>query len=618
MSRRSPFAVLALAALGALALVAGCGRSIAPVAPKTSGFGAISMRLTDAPASFDHIFLDVTEVWVHRVDDRTPGDTLCHCKDCDRDDSEGDGENDHEDNGHHQHHHRCAHREFEGNGVWHQLDVSPGIYDLLDLRNGVFRTLAVGSVPAGTYDQVRLKLAADNTIVVGGVTYPLKVPSGQESGYKLFGRFVVPVDGTVDVGIDLDAARSVHPTGSGKWILIPVARIFPIQTTGSIHGTVSPAAATSWVYAMSGADTVTSTMTSGNGSFTLALLPPGDYAVHIVPTVLAGATKGDHASPGRESVIIPGQGFRDTTLSPVHVTAGQTTELGTIVLGTTAPLPGRLIGVVLPDSFTTRAFLLQSGVQKDSTSTGAGGHFAFENLSAGSYDLHLVPGNPGFRDTTLTGFAVSSGATTDIGTVALSSVPPPPPPPFGDEFNGTTLSSLWQAASWQGGGSATVGGGILSIDGFGVSSNATFGTGNSVEFVATFRADGFQNVGFATGPTFNAPWVAVGTGSGNGVYARSSSSTDVLLGAGLLGSPHRYRIDWTATGFTFSVDGVQATTLGVTVASPMNVELSDYNPNATALDVDWVHVIPNAAPRTTRASAMRSVPTTGLVRRPRR
>jgi hypothetical protein len=253
-------------------------------------------------------------------------------------------------------------------------------------------------VPAGTYDQVRLKLGPNNTIVVDGVTHALKVPSGQESGYKLFGRFEVPVEGAVDIGIDFDAARSVHETGSGMWILRPVARIVPVQVTGSIHGTVSPASATSWVYAMVGADTVTSTMTGSDGGFTLALLPEGDYAVHIVPTV---------------------EGFRDTTLSPVHVMAGQTTELGTVDLTGTPPPPGRLIGIVLPDSFVTQAFLLQSGAKKDSTDTGAGGHFAFENLVAGTYDLHLVPQHAGFRDTTLAGLAVHSGATTDIGTVAL-------------------------------------------------------------------------------------------------------------------------------------------------------------------------------------------------------
>ena len=491
MFRRSSLAVLTLGALSALALLAGCGRSIAPVQPKSSGFGTVSLTLVDGPAQFDHIYLDVTEVWVHRLDDQTVGNATSG-----------------EDSGPNSLQRRGAHPQSDDRGSWHQLEAATGTYDLLDLENNVLKTLAVGSVPSGTYDQVRLKLGADNTIVVDGVTYPLKVPSGQESGYKLYGLFEVPVDGTVNIGIDFNPALSVHQTGSGTWMLVPSARIVPIQTTGNIHGTVSPASATSTVYAMMGADTVTSTLTGGDGGFTLSLLPEGDYAVHIVPTI---------------------GGLRDTTLSPVHVTVGQTTELGTI----------------------------------------------------------------------------------EIGGTAFS---------FGDEFNGSALSSLWQAASWQGGGGATVGGGIASIDGFGVTSNATFGPGNSVEFVATFGADAFENVGFATGAAFDAPWVTVGTGtSGAGVFARSSTSSDVSLGAGLIGSPHRYRIDWSPTGFAFSVDGVQVTTIAATVGSVMNVELSDFNPNALTLDVDWLHVTPLAAPASPRAaSAMRSAPSMSLVRQLRR
>jgi hypothetical protein len=533
------------------------------------------VKLTDAPAAYDHIFLDVQEVWVHRVDDGISADTL------------GAGPNPL----------GRRHASPQGDyGVWYKLQAAAGIYDLLDLRNGIFATLAVGSVPAGTYDQARLKLGPDNTIVVDGVTSALKVPSGQQSGYKLFGRFEVPLNGAVEVGIDFDAARSIHETGNGTWILLPVTRIVPIQTAGNIHGTVSPASATSWVYAVMGADTVTSTLTNGYGGFTLSLLAAGDYAVHIVPTV---------------------PGFTDTTLSPVHVVAGQTTELGTIALGGTSPVPGRLIGVVMPDNFTTRVFLLESGSAKDSMDTGAGGTFAFENVTAGTYDLYLAPQSAGYSATTLTGLLVSAGATTDIGTVNLSAIPPL----FADEFDGTTLSSLWQAASWQGGGTDAVGGGIVSIDGFGLTSNATFGPGNSIEFVATFRGDPFENAGFATGAAFDSPWVTVGTGTaGDAVYARSSGSSDVSLGAGLIGTPHRYRIDWGATGFTFWVDGVMVTTVGGTVGSNMNIVLSDYNPNGTALDVDWVHITPTPSAAALRAqSAVRlAAPTRSVLRSLRR
>jgi hypothetical protein len=576
MFKRYALAVLTLSALTVLAVLAGCGHSTVPIQPKSSGYGTVSVKLTDAPADVDRILLDVSQVWVHRVNNGTPVDTSGSGDDASLRD-------------------RHATPLADYDGVWYQLSATSGVYDLLDLTNGIFKTLAVGSVPAGTYDQVRLKLGPNNSIVVKGVTHPLKVPSGQQAGFQLYGLFDVPIDGTVEVGIDFDAARSVHETGSGVWIMTPMARIVPIRTAGSIHGTVSPASATSWVYAMMGSDTVTSTRTGADGGFTLSLLAEGDYAVHIVPTVA---------------------GFDDVTLSPVHVASGQTTDVGTIALG--GAQPGRLIGMVTPNNFTTRAYLLQSGSAKDSIDTGAGGSFAFENVAAGTYDVHLVPQNASFLDTTLTGLLVSPGATTDVGTVAL----PPVPPLFADEFLGNALSALWQAASWQGGGSAVVGGGIVTIDGYGLTSNATFGAGHSLEFMATFRGDPFQNVGFATGATFDAPWVTFGTGTaGDAVYARTSTGSNVSLGAGLIGGPHLYRIDWDVTGFTFSVDGVIMTTVPAPVATNMNIELSDFNPTGTALDVDWVHLTSLGGPAARRATSTSRVTTprsiTGWSRRSR-
>ena len=63
-------------------------------------------------------------------------------------------------------------------------------------------------MPAGHCTQIRLKLGAGSNVVVDGVTYPLTVPSGLQSGYKLVGEFDVPASGLVELALDLDAARS--------------------------------------------------------------------------------------------------------------------------------------------------------------------------------------------------------------------------------------------------------------------------------------------------------------------------------------------------------------------------------------------------------------------------
>jgi len=114
----------------------------------------------------------------------------------------------------------------------------------------------------------------------------------------------------VDIGVDFDAAHSVHLTGNGTYMLKPTARVEVIATTGSITGSVTPSDSASALYAISGADTVAATFSNATGNFTLALLPQGTYDVAIdAPTSL-----------------------RDTTLVGIGVAAGHTTDVGTVTL----------------------------------------------------------------------------------------------------------------------------------------------------------------------------------------------------------------------------------------------------------------------------------------------
>jgi hypothetical protein len=164
------------------------------------------------------------------------------------------------------------------------------------------------------------------------------------------------------------------------------------------------------------------------------------------------------------------------------------------------------------------------------------------------------------------------------------------------DFSGASLPAGWGSAPWTAGGTATVSGGMLTVDGAAAYTTAAFGPGRSLEFTATFVADPFQNVGFAADAAFDSPWMTIGSGSaGNGVYARMWPSTEVSLGSGLLGGTHRYRIDWNAGDFTFYVDGVQAAVMSVAVGGTMVVIVSDFNLNGTPLVVDDVTLGPYAS-----------------------
>src|SRR5687767_3967367 len=101
-----------------------------------SGQGKMQVRLTDAPAAYDHVFVEIVGLEVHMM------------------------------------------------GGWVSLMINPGVYDLLELQNGVDTVLAPPQViPIGQMSQMRLKLGSNNYVVdTTGTVIPLSVPSGETSG----------------------------------------------------------------------------------------------------------------------------------------------------------------------------------------------------------------------------------------------------------------------------------------------------------------------------------------------------------------------------------------------------------------------------------------------------
>ncbi len=234
----------------------------------TPGMGTVSVRLTDAPGDFEAVHIVIREVAIHRGD---VADSL---------------------------------------SGWETIKADSTTYDLLTLQNGVFAALGQATLPAGHYTQVRLVLGAGSTVTVDGITSPLQIPSGMQTGIKLVGSFDVPENGVLDLALDFDAQRSIVRQGNGVFRLKPTIRVTPFSTAGSIAGRVLPAQSAS-VSALVGADTVQTTVADSSGAFTLAALAAGSYTVAVHPANAA---------------------FRDSTITGVAVTAQQTTQLGAIEL----------------------------------------------------------------------------------------------------------------------------------------------------------------------------------------------------------------------------------------------------------------------------------------------
>ena len=161
-------------------------------------------------------------------------------------------------------------------------------------------------------------------------------------------------------------------------------------------------------------------------------------------------------------------------------------------------------------------------------------------------------------------------------------------PTRGAEFTGTVVPSQWFTTVWQTGGTATVGQGVLTLDGA-RGGSTRHATGRTVEFVATFSGQADQNAGF--GVDFNArPWAAFGTTSGGALYARSSVSTtndeSTLIPGDWLGAPHRFRIDWGSSTITFWIDGVQVAQHVRTITTNMRPLASDRTPGGGTVVVE--------------------------------
>jgi Domain of unknown function (DUF4382) len=114
---------------------------------------------------------------------------------------------------------------FKGDSTgWMDLDTKDSIYNLLDLQNGVVTPLAQGNVPADTLREIRFILGDSNSIKIGNDVFPMKVPSGSESGLKI--KLNKKLHATLDsLVIDFDAALSIVKTGNDKYILKPVLKI---------------------------------------------------------------------------------------------------------------------------------------------------------------------------------------------------------------------------------------------------------------------------------------------------------------------------------------------------------------------------------------------------------
>ena len=248
-----------------LSAIAGLLAFTACTDDSSSSTAKMNVRLTDGPASYDAVNLDVQKVEFYTND-----------------------------------------------GVKTMSVIKPGMYNLLNFKNGADVLLAEATLPEGTLSQMRLVLGENNTIVVDGKTYPLSTPSAEQSGLKFNWHQTLEAGGAYNVWIDFDAAKSVVKTGNGTYKLKPVIRTFSELTDGQIKGYLKPTEAKGLVHVIKATDTIATAIPNVDGFYMFKGLPEASYDVSYD----ADATTG----------------YLDQKKTGVSVTFGKVTDLGTTTL----------------------------------------------------------------------------------------------------------------------------------------------------------------------------------------------------------------------------------------------------------------------------------------------
>lgn len=282
-------------AAAALVLFLACNKNNAssdnPNIPQ--GKSRVGIYMMDAPVEFSKVLIDIRQVAVLVDSADKQGDD-------DRDDQWDDS--------------YCGwHRTRENKSTfWDTLDITPGVYDLLQLRNGVDTLLASGLIPSGKILKVKITLGADNTIYTDSAThYPLEVFGPHPYFTVNVRRVDVSSASSNDfkLWLDFNLERSVF-FWNGEFLLKPYIVVFNDQVQAKLQGRALPKSKVALITAVSGTDTLYAVPDWSNGNYQMRNVPAGTYSIQF---------------RGRD-------GYKDTTITNITVESGRTVKVPDVTL----------------------------------------------------------------------------------------------------------------------------------------------------------------------------------------------------------------------------------------------------------------------------------------------
>lgn len=284
----------AMVGISAVLLMVACNKSNSSNSNASipKGQSQLSVYMMDAPISFDSVLIDVRQVLVE-VDTATTQSAPDYPGQWDAG--------------------YCGFGRGPSNKsiVWDTLSITPGVYNLLALRNGTDTLLSSSLITAGKILKIQITLGNDNKVYTDSTTsYPLEV----------FGPnpyFTINVSRT-DVAsvtnnefalwLDFNLSRSIL-FWNGEFLLDPYITVFNDQVMARIKGTVLPWGAGALVEAIGGSDTLYA-IPFRSGQYEFRNVPVGTYSLTFKGT----------------------SGYQDTTISNIVVDSTKTVTAPTITL----------------------------------------------------------------------------------------------------------------------------------------------------------------------------------------------------------------------------------------------------------------------------------------------
>jgi hypothetical protein len=271
MKNRKPILVAAVLFVTAIVAIVSCKKEISSegntaTAPVPPGKAQMQIMMTDDPSViYDSIFLDIQRVEV-KVEDST------------------------------------------GAEHWDTLSIRAGVYNILNFKNGLDTLLAVGYVPNGEVEKIRITLGSRNSVVLKGVTIPLT---------NINPQVIVEVKGDVDrvdfthlrIWLDFDGHGSISSHNGRLELRLQIGH-FGKHNSGELEGKIKPSAAFPVsVMAIAGPDT-------------LRAIPEheGEFKIRGIKTNTV------------KLIVSPSNGYKDSVINNIPIRVGDDTKLETIVL----------------------------------------------------------------------------------------------------------------------------------------------------------------------------------------------------------------------------------------------------------------------------------------------